>query len=359
MTVASVCSWNGTSCTSTYAPAIQYDAAGRVDLLKLGGTEASPALLLDDSYYAWNTQGGRLSTRKAGTPANPTSLQDFEYDYDLVGNIGWIKDKNAGGTQTQTFHSDALDRLVDAEATGGTGGTYAKQDYTYDTSSGDLSSKAGSSLGYSASVTCAAGTRTLRHAVSSYGSNTYSYDCNGSQTTRVISDVGSYNLTYDAENRLTAVSGAVMASFVYDGNGQRVKGTVGGVTTTYIGNYAEWDGSSITRYYYAGTLRIAINKSGTLSWLLGDHLGSTSITAASNGTKNSEVRCTPWGRIVLRQEPLPQATDIPDSAARWEALGCISTVHAGTILILVICILTCCQAFQSRTTAIPPEANKE
>ena len=49
-----------------------------------------------------------------------------------------------------------------------------------------------------------------------------------------------YNLGYDAENRLTSVSGAATATFVYDGDGNRVKATVGGVTTTYIGSYAEW-----------------------------------------------------------------------------------------------------------------------
>ena len=51
---------------------------------------------------------------------------------------------------------------------------------------------------------------------------------------------GSTSYTYDAENRMTAVSGAATATFVYDGDGKRVKVVVGGVTTTYIGNYFEW-----------------------------------------------------------------------------------------------------------------------
>ncbi|MBK9231628.1 MAG: hypothetical protein IPO15_12470 [Anaerolineae bacterium] len=34
-------------------------------------------------------------------------------------------------------------------------------------------------------------------------------------------------MTYDAENRLTAMSGGVTASCVYDGDGNRVKGTIG------------------------------------------------------------------------------------------------------------------------------------
>jgi YD repeat-containing protein len=42
-----------------------------------------------------------------------------------------------------------------------------------------------------------------------------------------------YDLTYDAENRLTTVSGAASANFVYDGDGNRVKATFGSETTVY------------------------------------------------------------------------------------------------------------------------------
>ncbi len=64
-----------------------------------------------------------------------------------------------------------------------------------------------------------------------------------------------------------------------------MKGTVGGVTTIYIGNSFEWVAtpSTYTKYYYAGSLRVAMNRNGTLSFLLADHLGSTTITANSGG----------------------------------------------------------------------------
>ena len=45
-------------------------------------------------------------------------------------------------------------------------------------------------------------------------------------------DGSTTSYTYDAENRMTAVSGAAAATFVYDGDGNRVKGVVGGITTT-------------------------------------------------------------------------------------------------------------------------------
>ncbi len=127
--------------------------------------------------------------------------------------------------------------------------------------------------------------------------------------------VVTYNLSYDAENRpsgcalrtgLSGVSGATTASFVYDGDGRRVKATAGGVTTAYVGNYFEWTGSTSTmvKYYYAGTARIAMRTgSGTgttgLNWLLGDHLGSTTITADASGNKVAELRYKAWGEFEI------------------------------------------------------------
>ena len=110
----------------------------------------------------------------------------------------------------------------------------------------------------------------------------------------------SYTLTYDAENRLTSVSGGASASFVYDGDGNRVKATFGTETTVYVGNYYEQTGAGSTKYYYAGSQRIALRRSGYISdnglfWLLTDHLGSTAITAYSSGGKKAELRYKAWG----------------------------------------------------------------
>jgi hypothetical protein len=48
-------------------------------------------------------------------------------------------------------------------------------------------------------------------------------------------------------------------------NGQRVKGTVGGVTTTHIGNYYEWNGTAAQKAYFVGSTRVAVlETTGTL-----------------------------------------------------------------------------------------------
>ncbi len=56
-------------------------------------------------------------------------------------------------------------------------------------------------------------------------------------------------LTYGAENRLTGVSGSVTAGYAYDGDGQRVKATLGSgdaaVVTAYAGRL--WEQTRVTR----------------------------------------------------------------------------------------------------------------
>jgi len=96
-------------------------------------------------------------------------------------------------------------------------------------------------------------------------------------------------------------NGAVIATFVYDGDGRRVKATFGGSTTVYIGDYYEQTGSTIRKYpsaplragYYANGRRVAMRENSTVYYLPADGpsfatlrtgLGSTAITTDSSGT---------------------------------------------------------------------------
>ncbi len=137
-----------------------------------------------------------------------------------------------------------------------------------------------------------------KHAVTSLSNgNSYGYDANGNMTSRTVSGQ-SYTLGYDAENRMTSVSGALSASFVYNGDGMRVKSTVAGVTTAFIGNYYEWRGGAATsvKYYYAGLQRIAMRTgSDAPKYLLGDHLGSTSVMVNADGSGLQTQGYMPWG----------------------------------------------------------------
>jgi RHS repeat-associated protein len=69
------------------------------------------------------------------------------------------------------------------------------------------------------------------------------------------------------------------------------------VTNVYLRDYYEV-GATTKKYYSIGGVRVAMRDSGLASnpyFLLGDHLGSTSITADSGGSFVAEIRYKAWG----------------------------------------------------------------
>ncbi|GAB4578180.1 MAG: hypothetical protein Fur0022_09140 [Anaerolineales bacterium] len=129
-----------------------------------------------------------------------------------------------------------------------------------------------------------------------------------------------------AENRLIAVTKTgFIATFLYacperrrrdgDSNGgtlvPAVKATLNGITTAFIGPHFEWTGSPSTmvKYAYAGAQRLAMRISSTanraLTWLFGDHLGSTSVSADYDGDLISTTLSKPWGEERYSSGTLP------------------------------------------------------
>jgi RHS repeat-associated protein len=72
------------------------------------------------------------------------------------------------------------------------------------------------------------------------GTNTFSggYDTSGNLAHRVVLDKAFF-FTYDAENRLTGVSGGTTASYLYNGLGQLIYSEDDAGTTYYVGEYFE------------------------------------------------------------------------------------------------------------------------
>ena len=125
------------------------------------------------------------------------------------------------------------------------------------------------------------------------------------------------------------------ASFVYDGDGKRVKpiweGDPHDTVIAYVGDYYEYEvvdqDSTASQYYYAGAARVAtclterqvmMRKDGDLYWLFTDHLGSTSVTwiqvIVDSALNDEEIRYKPWGELRYAsstQEPPPTATLTP------------------------------------------------
>ncbi|KAF0111916.1 MAG: hypothetical protein FD147_430 [Chloroflexi bacterium] len=91
------------------------------------------------------------------------------------------------------------------------------------------------------------------------------------------------------------------AEYTYDGDGNLVKSVIGNVTTYYPGTHYEKRVDGLTeknfKYYFVGSTRIAMRENGTITWLISDHLGSTSVTADASGTLLSSMRYTAFGEM--------------------------------------------------------------
>jgi len=129
------------------------------------------------------------------------------------------------------------------------------------------------------------------------GSTSYDYYANGNPDRCGVYDMtkrGSQTLTWDAENRVATAAGE---TYTYDGDGARVKKTVGGVTTLYVNMYYEKNISSgvATSYYYLGGKLVAVKKGSALEYVHQDHLGSTSVTTNTSGSTVSSLRYLPYG----------------------------------------------------------------
>jgi RHS repeat-associated protein len=74
----------------------------------------------------------------------------------------------------------------------------------------------------------------------------------------------------------------------------------GNETTRFVGTHYEVTGSDVTKYYpsaplragFAGSQRIAMRSKGEVFYMLGDHLGSTSVTTDAAGQVIAEQRYT-------------------------------------------------------------------
>jgi len=147
------------------------------------------------------------------------------------------------------------------------------------------------------------------------------YDANGNVTRRINPAGIDISLTYDQENRLITVSGNRTASYTYDGDGVLVKAvdSSNNITTVVVGPHYEVRNTTPRKYYYAGSVRVAMRDNGTLYFLLSDHLGSTNLTLDSSGNRldpNAELRYKPYGDT--RYNGGGQKTNYRFTGQRWD-----------------------------------------
>jgi len=343
----------------------QYDVNGRFQNAYFG-TPSTPDpvnFLVGQTGYTGSGQLSSLaiggSGPKSGTPT-PVFTENIGYDgiqrpqstsatvgsstlwsqgrtYDNVGNVLQLATTVptvGGGTQTdtQSFCYDALSRLIWAGNSGTpTGGDHCgnapagstvpvyQQSFNYDNLDRLTSGPAGS-LTY--------GDINHVHAATSLGSmpNPYAaYDAMGNMTCR-NTDTGSGHtcgssptgtqMSYDNEGRLaswTAPSGTTASDgFLYDNEGTRVLQRVSNGTITdtitfdgYTETVITGGTPTTTKYYSANSQRVAMRTNSTLSYLLADALGSSTVALDSTGTTQAVQLFAPYGSIRYSQGTMP------------------------------------------------------
>ncbi len=214
----------------------------------------------------------------------------MEEAYDLAGSVQTLTDAANSG-QVQSFGYDWLDRLTSA-ATNAVGVGQYSHTYAYN-AIGNITSYNGNAYTYGSQP----------HAVTAAFGNSYGYDAVGNQTSRTIGGVA-YTQSFDydmvprqRDNRLVGVAGgSVSATFLYDAEGNRVKGTVNGVTTVYLAGLYEYQNGAVTKYYEGGAMRrTGYATDNGVFYIVSDHLRSTSVLVNRDGTVKSRNYYYPYG----------------------------------------------------------------
>lgn len=304
---------SGTTIHATYS---NYTSQGQAQTITYGNGVVTTSTFADPAHPACVPANSfKLCTLKTQKGTNPL-YQDLTYTFTADGNVDLITDPLNGN---QDFGYDALDRLTSAIGPYGTGGATATFTYTYNQIGNMLSNPQVGAYTYPTS-----GAGVVRpHAATVVGPYPLTYDNNGNMVT-MTDPAGffGYSGTYNVDNRLsslvTTYAGVPTTStFVYDGDGGRVKKIDGTTTTRYISKLYECDTTGTTtscsRFIWAGDQRVATVAvtSGTVHYWHGDHLGSSSVITDSTGAKVQAVTYYPYGDIRTNQSFTTPAVNVP------------------------------------------------
>ncbi|MBX3329143.1 MAG: hypothetical protein KF722_01985 [Nitrospira sp.] len=303
--------------TTIYATYGNYTSQGQAQTITFGNGVVTTSTFADPAHPSCVPANSfKLCTLKTQKGTNPL-YQDFSYTFTADGNVDLIADPINGN---QDFGYDALDRLTTATGPYGTGGATDTITYGYNQIGNILANSqlTGGTFTYPSS-----GAGVVRpHAVQVAGPYQYSYDNNGNQT-GITSTLGDYSssTTFNVDNRLTSAvttfgSTTINSTFVYDGEGSRVKKIVGTTTTRYINKFYECDttGSttSCSRFIWGDNTRVAtVATNGTTHYWHGDHLDSSSVITTSTGAKAQALTYSPFGGPRTNQSFTTPAVDVP------------------------------------------------
>ncbi|MER5937166.1 polymorphic toxin-type HINT domain-containing protein [Streptomyces sp. NPDC001928] len=318
-----------TSGTSSYLLGTSYSSLGQPEVLTLGTSGAAGT---KKAYISNIFEEGtdRLTRSSVTDDTHAYKLQELNYAYDKAGNVTAIADPTtlggSGKADNQCFTYDGHRRLTEAWTPltadcADSGRTTANlagaapywTSYTYK-DSGLRATEATHTSGATTTRTyCYDSTKVHRLTATTTGSTctgvtaAYGYDSTGNTTTRP-DGATSQNLTWSVDGRLDTIKESTSTTgHVYDADGNLlIRRNSGGETVLYLGaTEVHVDRSTSTakfwaQRYYTGagaTIALRSNKSGasTLTWLAGDHHGTSTLAvdAASQGITKRYT--TPFG----------------------------------------------------------------
>lgn len=270
-----------------------YDTAGR--LSQLSGQKPGEEVRSYLTNIEYSAHGGPASmsmgnnlvqTTRFNSRLQPIEIKliqgaatqfSLQYDYGSSANNGNVLSQTIttpGVTFIQSYTYDTLNRISVAQENNGASW---KQSFLYD--------RFGNRRIDTANTTpnVAGPNPAIDQATNQYSAGQgYDYDEAGN----LIQEPGN-GYTYDAENRLVRLNGNA-ATYLYDGDGRRVKKTVGTATTIYVYNAS---GQLLAEYGSQATQR------GT-TYLTLDPLGSTRVTTNASGTVQDRHDYLPFGEEI-------------------------------------------------------------
>lgn len=255
--------------SNTYASGATYNAAGQLTALNHQLTSGGGAYKRTIQY------NNRLQPGVIVATLNNNTIQSLTYGYGTSGtNNGNILSITNGmdATRNQSYTYDNLNRLAS-----GKDASHWGESYTYDNWSNLIATARMAGLG--------GNSWSVSQATANNQLPILTYDAAGEVTT---DQSGLINFSYDAEGHILSAGGG---TYVYDGDGNRVKKTVSGATTLYwpgAGGLLNESNSTASTWgkqvRFGGLLVWHEDSSGSGRFLFHDQLGSVRITGTAAGT---------------------------------------------------------------------------
>jgi RHS repeat-associated protein len=252
---------------------------------------------------------------------HPTSgnLATYSYAYDLnhatgawnrlgqsVSTTATIPSQGLSGHQTKYFY-DPLYQLTGVDYPAVTPFNGEQHRWTYDAIGNRLTNTVGAATQTYTYQKIGANPKNWQRLTSD-GINTYTYDANGNTATR-SGPGGNVLFGWDAESRLTGISGAVSAAYLYDYQGRRASKTSGTTTSfLYDGlNLIRETGASSADYLLGPGIDqpLAMSRAGQIYYYATDALGSVTALANSSGTVQDKYLYDAWGAVRSQTEAVP------------------------------------------------------